>query len=426
MGALRRRMAAVVTLLAVMAVVAPRAAADELSAARAQWKPDVFPISFWCGPPPEFVNLEQYQRIKDAHFTHIMPSCTGGGSPEHNRTILDIAQKTGLKVFIHDSRMPVGVPDEQSKQRVRIISNTYKDHPAMAGYHVVDEPGAGLFPALGQTAAALREADPEHPAYINLFPNYAPLSALGTPSYEEHVRRFIETVKPSIVSYDHYHFLNGPDRSGFFNNLEIVRRLSLQHNLHFWQIVLLIDHHGAYRRPSEAEKRWLAMHTLAFGGKGLMWFTYWRPWDDPQWGEAMINTDGTPTAQYEETKRINKDVQTLGKYLLHATSTQAFEYGQPGDHSNIIGGDMVRFDGPHITVGIFQHDATRYVMLVNRDYQHAANGHAYILAGGAQLEMLNKVEDTWQPATATPFEGGYVTLQYNLAAGDGELYRLSP
>jgi hypothetical protein len=395
--------------------------ADESSKAmREQWKTDLFPISFWCGPPPEFVNEEQYQRIKDAGFTHIMPSCSGGGRPEQNQKVLDMAAKVGLKAFIHDSRIPIGVPDDAAKQRIRIVANNYKKHPALAGYHLTDEPGAGAFPALAQTVAALREADPEHVSYINLFPNYAPPHALGTETYHEHVDKFLQIVKPAILSYDHYHFLNGADRPGFFDNLQVVRELALQYQVPFWQIVLLIDHHGAYRRPSEAEKRWEAMQTLAFGGKGLMWFTYWRPWDDPQWGEAMINTDGTPTAQYAETQRINKDVQTLGKYLLPAKSTHVFQYGQHGDTIN-TGNDLLRFDGPNLTVGVFEHQQTRYVLFTNRDYRSEVMTTVWINTGGAALEKLDKANDQWQPASGDGPAGGKVRLQ--IGAGDGDLYR---
>src|SRR5256885_11424307 len=35
---------------------------------------DEFPISYWCGPMPEFATLERYKEIKDAGFTFVMPS----------------------------------------------------------------------------------------------------------------------------------------------------------------------------------------------------------------------------------------------------------------------------------------------------------------------------------------------------------------
>ena len=297
--------------------------------------------------PPKFVTEARYQQIKDAGFTYIMPDRVGGSTPAGNQTILDTAQQVGLKAFLSDPRMPHGVPDDATRQRIAEIVANYHEHPAFAGYFIGDEPGAGVFPALGETVAALRELDPQHIAYLNLYPNYAPLTALGTPTYENYIQQFIEVVQPALVSYDHYHFLNASDRPGFMQNLETVRRVSQQAGLPFWQIVLALNHFD-YRPLNEAEKRFEAMQTLAYGGKGVMFFTYWQPAADGMWGEAIIDADGTPTRQYKEVQRINRDVQTIGKYLLSATSVEAFEHGQPGDHTHTgKGGGSFRWTEHH-------------------------------------------------------------------------------
>jgi hypothetical protein len=44
---------------------------------------------------------------------------------------------------------------------------------------LTDEPGAGAFPALGKLVAYLRQRDPAHLAYVNLFPSYANEVQLG-------------------------------------------------------------------------------------------------------------------------------------------------------------------------------------------------------------------------------------------------------
>ena len=384
-----------------------------------QWKADVFPIGFWCGPPPEFVTVARYQQIKDAGFTHVTPSCAGGGSIEQNRNVLDTAQEVGLEAFIYDSRMPIGVPDDATKQRIQGIANDYKSHPALAGYHLFDEPEAGAFPALAQTVAALREADPDHVAYINILPNYAPLDALGTPTYEAHVEQFLQVVRPAILSYDHYSFLLKADRSGFLENLELVRRESMEHQVPFWQIVLLMDHHGVYRRPTEGEKRWEAMQTLAFGGKGLMFFTYWQPAGDPSWGEAVIAFDGTPTAQYDEVSRVNPDVQAIGKYLLPAKSLQVLRDSKRREVNAC--NDVVRFGGANLTVGVFEHERTCYVLFTNRDYRNGVPV-SVSTSTGASLEMLHKATDEWQPVHGDA-QPGTTKVRFELAPGDGELFR---
>ena len=94
-------------MLAFVVTCSARAEGPATTERSSTWRPEKFPISFWCGPPPKFVNEEQYQRIADAGFTLIMPSCSGGGTPEENRKVLDTAQAVGLKAFISDGRMPL-------------------------------------------------------------------------------------------------------------------------------------------------------------------------------------------------------------------------------------------------------------------------------------------------------------------------------
>lgn len=414
------RVVRTVTLILVallLSAVTLRAADAPPAHATAKWDPDVFPISFWCGVPVKFISLERFQEVADAGFTHAMPGLEQGTpTTEDNQRILDYCRDVGIKAFLYDRRMPHGLgPDGKGKAQIDAIVADYFAHPAFAGYFIGDEPGAGAFPALAQTFAYLAEKDPNHPAYVNLYPNYCPPHGLGTATYEQYIQQWLTQVKPAILSYDHYHFMSKYDRRGFFENLEVVRREALKSNVPFWQIALLINHFD-YRMPTEAEKRFEAMQTLAYGGKGFMYFTYWQPGKD--WGTAIIQLDGTRTHQYDEVKRINHDMQAIGKYLLKATSTAVFEYGQPGDLTN-TGKDIVRFDGPHITVGLFDGPGeTRYAMFANRDYLNDTTAPVTLETGGKKLQLLDKQTGEWGDVALV---GGKVQLK--LAAGDGELYR---
>ena len=383
----------------------------------AKWDPDVFPISFWCGVPVKFISLERFQEVADAGFTHAMPGLEQGApTTEDNLRILDYCRAVGIKAFLYDRRMPHGFgPNGEGKAAIDAMVADYAKHPAFAGYWIGDEPGAGAFPALAQTFAYLAEKDPDHPAYVNLYPNYCPPHGLGTPTYDQYIQQWLAQVKPAILSYDHYHFLNKSDRPGFFSNLAVVRREALKSNVPFWQIALAINHFD-YRLPTEAEKRFEAMQTLAYGGKGFMYFTYWQPGKD--WGTAIINLDGTRTHQYEEVKRINRDVQAIGKYLLRAKSTAVIDMGQNGDTIN-TGKDAVRFDGPHVTVGLFEGpEGTRYAMFANRDYRNAVSAGVTLDTGGKKLQLLDKQSGRWGDVALIDGK-----LPLKLAAGEGELYR---
>lgn len=393
---------------------------------RSEWAPKTYPISFWCGPPDPFITPERYRQVADAGFTFLMPPCEGASKPERNHRILDTAKAVGLKAFLQDDRMPMaitGVPD--AKARLDAIVADYAKHPAFAGYFLTDEPSASAFPGLAEVVAYLRQKDPRHPVYVNLFPNYADAGQLGTLSYAEYVERFLQTVQPFALSYDHYHFLKTGDRPGFFDNLLVARQLAAKYDVPFWQIVLAIPH-GGYRPLTEAEKRWEAMQTLAYGGKGLLYFTYWTPGDSSfNWGDAIIRHDGTPTRQFDEVKRINADVKSLGKYLLNAVPTAVFQTGtlspggtarQPGTPVNVTGpGDL--------TVGLFRADTHLYALFTNRDYRAPIATDAALSAKGKQPQRLNKATGKWLDVKAAPTPEGDLKVHVEIAAGDGELYR---
>src|SRR5687767_1787322 len=63
-----------------------------------------FVISYWCGPPANFLTPERFQEVKEANFTLAFPPC-GGLTVEQNRKMLDYCQQAGLKAMVMDGRM---------------------------------------------------------------------------------------------------------------------------------------------------------------------------------------------------------------------------------------------------------------------------------------------------------------------------------
>ena len=69
--------------------------------------------------------------------------------------------------------------------------------------------------------------------FINVFPSYATAEQLGAPSYEEYVEQYLSTVKPRMISYDHYALLKDHDRPDYFYNMEVIRAKALAHGVPF-------------------------------------------------------------------------------------------------------------------------------------------------------------------------------------------------
>jgi hypothetical protein len=390
-----------------------------------------FTISYWCGPHGKFNTLERYQEIKDANFTLAFPSC-GGMSVDDNRKMLDYCQSVGLKALVMDGRMVHAIGgSEANKNTLDAIIKDYSDHPALFGYHIVDEPGAGAFPGLGEVVAYLKEKDPKHPGYINLLPTYGrDFGVLGTATYEEHVRKYADIVKPFAISYDHYHFTyKGGDRPDFFENLWTVRKVALEHKLPFWNIVLVTQHFD-YRHLNEAELRFEAMQTLAFGAKGLLWFTYWMPAIEG-WKHSIINADGTRDPHYDIVKKINADVLAIGNELIKCDSTEVFQPGTAVTTAPSIAANspprkpsanspIKVLDEADLTVGVFKaKDDKRLALIANRNYKGETKSRALVQPVNAAVEVFDPARKLWSQAPIR--ERGVVDL--SLPAGGAMLIR---
>jgi hypothetical protein len=100
---------------------------------------------------------------------------------------LDIIQRHGLRGIISGPLLKPGtldVPEEKAK--LDALVEGVRDHPALYGYHLKDEPNASTFPDLARLKAYLDERDPARLKYVNLFPNYATAEQLGTEGQPTH------------------------------------------------------------------------------------------------------------------------------------------------------------------------------------------------------------------------------------------------
>jgi hypothetical protein len=322
-----------------------------------------------------------------------------------------------LNAVIYDPRMPRALePADDAKARIDAIVADYGKHPALLAYFIVDEPSAGDFEKLGAVMAYLKQRDVKHPGFINLFPTYAaPGQQLGTETYEQYVNLFVKSVDPFVISYDHYPFLKGSDRGDFFSNLATIRDASLKSRRPFWNIVQCVQHYD-YRALSEPELRFEAMQTLVFGGRGLLWYTYWYPGQpNESVKHSMIDFDGRPDQTYPWISRINADTRAIGDELLPHESWAVIEASPAGFVAPTD--TPMRVPAIPLNVGLFKSAGSEWLALVtNRNYREAVKTTVGIEA--ASVRRFDRAAKKWSPV---PSPGGQVEL--SIPAGDGILLK---
>jgi len=392
--------------------------------AQAPWQPEEYPISYWVGPPRDFNTLEAWQTIKDCNFT--VCGQYGGYSVDDNRKMLDYCAQLGMKAMIVDGRTSweAAFADDHADLIKSLVAD-YGSHPATYAYYIRDEPSSLLFEPLGKVSQELQRQDPKHLPFINLFPTYASPEQLGTPTYAEHLDRYLSIVKPAVLSYDNYCLLkDGTDRGDYFENLGLIREYGLRYGVPQWNIVLSIPLPNC-RDPKASEMRWQAYTSLAYGMKGLMWFTYWTMpgWEEEFGGNAIVDCNGRPARLYPIVKQINGEVRTLGKTLLGLTSTGVYHTGEIPRGAMRLGVDapIQLPDDLPLLIGFFTDaEGVEYAMVVNRDHDNPVDVELKLKPHVTGLTEISAIDGSDIPVTVA--EG---SAEMSLEAGDGRLLRIT-
>ncbi|NOX56722.1 MAG: hypothetical protein GXP27_20200, partial [Planctomycetes bacterium] len=229
-------------------------------------------------------------------------------------------------------------------------------------------------------------------------------------------------VKPLVLSYDHYCLLkNGSDRPDYFENLELIREYALRSGVPPWNIILVTPHLG-YRDPTAAEMRWQVYTSLAYGMKGILYFTYWtHPSLAKQGRMAIVDPQGKPTKRYPVVKQLNAEMKTLGKLLLKLKSTGVYHTGSiPRGGRRQLGDLPLQLpENQPLLIGFFK-DARgeNYAMIVNRDHDKPQDVQVHLKGHVVQVVEVSAKDGTERPVPITANE-----FKLSLEAGGGRLFR---
>jgi hypothetical protein len=349
-----------------------------------------FPIMPWNEIPDDAAIIG---KIKDCGFT-----IAGFVSPE----ALETCHKVGIKGIVYDPRIyqndwtKLDAATAREKALPAIVA--VRKNPALYGYFLCDEPGAGAFPGLAIMTGLVREAAPRTPAYVNLFPNYAGPGQLGTDTYEKYVDDFATTVRPAQLCYDHYALMDdGTLRDSYWANLAEMRTAAQKYNVPFWNIILSVAHFH-YRIPTADDFRFEVYSSLASGARGIVYYSYFA-YPVGNYRGAAIDQFGHATPTWDNIQNVNLQIQNLAPTLLNLTS------------------DLVAAMDGDFGVGDFTHvNGTRYVMIVNEDLRRSASCSPQFRHAPKRVKLISPYS-----GQAEPMEGE----QTWLAPGGGVLLELS-
>ena len=285
-----------------------------------------FPISFWWTVPTGAHNYDPqktydfYKDMADSGINVVNYVGEVDCSVAENKRIMDVCSQLGMK-FIGQV-----LGYASNTERIAAIKEHLASDPTYVGEHLRDEPSVNEFGDLGAFVDEFNREMPDKEVYINLFPKYANAATQLRTDYENYIDSYLENVKTKSLSYDYYglHKTNGLIFTDFYTNLDLVREKTLKKRIPFW-VITQSGVAGSAKMPTEEEQRWSVWANIASGSKGIAYFCYWTPssggYEDNGFminlqGEKNYIYNGVQNNMYDWVKKINADINTVGKKLL--------------------------------------------------------------------------------------------------------------
>lgn len=330
----------------------------------------------------KFINREKgLQGMAECHFT-----VADAADPQN----YSLCEKLGLSVIVSEGPHLTGtewlkLSDDQIDIYIKNMIKKAGHSKAIIGYHICDEPSALAFPALAKAVAAVKKYAPGKLAAINLYPNYATIwqmdqikTQLGTKTYTEYLERFVNEVKPQVISYDNYMVemsmdLENKDKAAsYYTNLVEVRRIATKYNIPFWNVVSSNQVRPFTTIPSPANLAFQVYTTLAAGAGGIRWYTY----HGQAYGYNPIDKDENKTLTWRYLEEVNRQLSILGPIIKKLTSTGVY-FTSPAPEASLplLPGkwvEKVDTDVPMMVGEFVSAKGTKYVMVVNLSLEKSA------------------------------------------------------
>jgi hypothetical protein len=343
------------------------------------------------------------------------------------------------------------IVDGEGDERDRITDYASVGHSA--GWMIGDELARSQLPFFGDIVAWTKQNRPNDLVYTNAYPTYAGDDTRygGTPppggySYSQYLEDIVQVLKPDVLMYDHYPYVENLMRHDYFYNLMLVRDKAQEHNLPYFAF-MQSSALGAYRLPSKSDARMQMFSHLAAGYTGISYFTFDS---EPSFQyAAILDNAGNPTSLYPIVADINREAANLGQ-ALRLMKSDGVRY-IPGRH--VAGGTIVPNDVPlgmtkwtaaddsdehlqNITIatsglgqdgmiGFFTDDASDAAfMLVNVHHSATLSQFAtlrFTLVFDATVTSLLRLDRITGQQVVVPLTNNRLTI--DIPAGTGELFK---
>lgn len=391
---------------------------------------DVMPIGGFFGPYRVTVNKENYEvqtfdYLTDDIFDKIQKLGINLITYTENNYVtstadvikqLELAEAYGIDVYLKDSRITTS---NYGKEQVASAISDYIQYNSFKGFAVIDEPTTDYYGTT--TTHTISKYAPLASAFngycnligsVNLNPKTWSLMPNGKldilkvdDAYERYVEEYLTSCNPKVLSMDYYVFdqpSQWKTKEGYFDNLEVMRVNALEHGVTFWNFIQAgksfsstIKEPTTNNMPTEGQLLWNVNTSLAYGAKGIQYFTLIQPHyfayektknEDGSYTygydfkrNGLIGANGVETSWYPWAAKANKQIAAVDEVLMHTTSqdvlvvgmTAQKETGKSASQESLIKYDLDSIEAPSgAVVGAFDYRGKTAFYVVNYDYEN--------------------------------------------------------
>jgi len=307
-------------------------------------------------------------------------------TPQERIAILDRAHNAGIKMIMQDGALQGNLETANNSWDTKNVQY-YKNHPALYGVDIRDEPAFSEFSTLAALKTNFYNAFPSDKLFfVNLFPSFVSPALTGGSAgewYSESSQRsrwrgyvdsHMSVVQPPLLAYDHYALMAGPAgnsiRSAFFHDLEYVRRKASAAGIPAMTAIQSAGENlGAisnYKWVTTEDLRWQMACAMAYGYEMITHYSYALRGADVQ--SAIDHDTGEKLDLYYYMQTANLEIRKWDGIYMN--------YGWRGTAA--LGGDNTRLFNPTANLGL-----SPTVVTGNPFNNIASGGNAAISGFGA-------------------------------------------
>ena len=342
------------------------------------------PVMSWGGIAQSEVSVASYKKLKDVG---VNIDIAFFANADAIASALDAAGKAGIKLMISSPEL---------KSEPEKTANRFKNHPALEGYFLSDEPFKAQFQELVDWQKRLKSADGKHYCFVNLLPDInSNRSKFGTKDYKEYIDTFDQLFPAPYLSFDFYPVVDGGLHPRWFENLEFFANKYRTEGRPFWAFALttsylaysddavqpsMNDFYQLYTTykpektfvhdiPTLSSLRLQIYADLAYGAQGIEYWSF-RGFGSP------LDAQGKRTVVFDRLQKVSNEIQQLSGVFLGAKVVSVAHTGAniPNETKRLselpAPIKLLETVGEGAVVSVLENGKNTFVVIVNRDFKN--------------------------------------------------------